>query len=90
MLFLFEATREKVSILFHSSIGSMGPLCAAQFAGLTLMRNNVIALLSSCKCRCVYVCVRVSVCSLNPFVQIVFQQGINCHYDYDKVFQIGG
>jgi len=28
-------------------------LCVAQFAGLTLMRNYVIALLSGCKCLCV-------------------------------------
>lgn len=57
-----------------------------QFAGLTLMRNYVIALLSCCSC--VWVC-------KNAFfyisrVNCQHSVGINCYYDYGRVIRIVG
>lgn len=57
-----------------------------QFAGLTLMRNYVIALLSCCGCVCVCKCAFFYISRVNCQHSV----RINCYYDYAGVIPLLG
>lgn len=59
-----------------------------QFAGLALMRNYVIALLSCCSCVWVCKCAFFNICKLR--VNCQRSEGINCYYDYAGVIRFVG